>query len=345
MSEQAGSTPAAPTFDVAEAVKGLDAVLGTAPVADTPVVETPVDKGDAETAAPGAVDAKAGEDKGSGDAPPETPVQAQDLSWAPEKLHPLLSKADPEQVEEAKRSFLRWKDYTQKTQSLAAERKEVEALKAAADRWRKLEENPDAAKAAMRVLDGEPAEPEVAAQDEIDLLTADPKTQRAYLEKIAERKAEEMLQKRQAAAQAKEAEMASKADAIRTSVRDWALDAGLTQEEVNEAARKADEFAAEVGLSINEKNVVGLLKRFASPAPAKNTPSSGGAARGLASVAAPGGKGSAAVSPKVVPKHVLEKRGPQTRQEGVEHARMLLRDQFNLDLSNTGLDDFLNSLR
>ena len=140
--------------------------------------------------------------------------------------------------------------------------------------------------------------------------------------------------------------MASKADAIRTSVRDWALDAGLTQEEVNEAARKADEFASEVGLSVNEKNVVGLLKRFASHAPPpKNTPAAGGAARGLASVAAPGGKGSAAVSPKVVPKHVLEKRGPQTRQEGVEHARMLLRDQFNLDLSNTGLDDFLNSLR
>lgn len=348
MSDKAGTPPAPSTYDNAAAISALDAVIGTA-TTDTPEVEVPADTAAAVPDAPGAVETKAGEDKTEAPekapAAPDSPVQAQDLSWAPEKIHPFLKTADPETVEEIKRSTLRWKDYTQKTQAVAAERKEIEALKAAAEKWRKLEQNPDAAKAAMRVMDGEP-EPADEPEAEVDLLTADPKTQRAYLEKVAERKAEELLAKREAAAaQAREAQ-ASRAEAIRTHVREWALERGLTQEDVNAAAAKADAFAAKFGIKVDETNVTDLLSQFAESKPAAaSKPTTGGGPRGLSTVAAPSGKGSASVTPKAVPKYVLEKRAPNTRADGVDLAKSVLRDSFNLDLSNTGLDDFLNGLR
>lgn len=348
MSDKAGTPPVAPTYDNAAAISALDAVIGSA-VAETPEVDVPTDTVAAEPVAPGAVETKAGEDKveapEKAPAAPESPVQAQDLSWAPEKIHPFLKTADPETVEEIKRSTLRWKDYTQKTQAVAAERKEIEALKAAAEKWHKLEQNPDAAKAAMRVMDGE-AEPAAEPEAEIDFLTTDPKTQRAYVEKVAERKAEEALARREAAMAQAQAAQAAKADAIRTHVREWALERGLTQEEVNAAAAKADAFAAKFGIKVDETNVTDLLTQFAQSAPASaSKPTTGGGPRGLSTVAAPSGKGSASVTPKAVPKYVLEKRAPNTRADGVDLAKSVLRDSFNLDLSNTGLDDYLDSLK
>lgn len=345
MSDKAGSPPAPSTYDNAAAVSALDDVIGAA-IADTPEVEVPADTAAAEPVAPDAVDAKAGEDKAGGDATPDTPVQAQDLSWAPEKIHPFLKTADPETVEEIKRSTLRWKDYTQKTQAVAAERKEIEALKAAADNWRKLEQNPDAAKAAMRVMDGEPEVAAAEPEDDIDLLTADPKAQRAYLEKVAERKAEEALARREAmSAKAQEAQ-ASKVEAIRSTVREWALERGMTPEDVTAVAQKADAFAQKFGIKVDETNVTDLMAQFADGKPAApSKPVTGGGPRGLSTVAAPSGKGSAAVTPKVVPRYITEKRAPNTRADGVDLAKSVLRDSFNLDLSNTGLDDYLNSLK
>lgn len=349
MSDKAGTPPAPSTYDNAAAISALDAVIGTA-TADTPEAEVPADTAAAAPSTPDAVDAKAGEDKveapEKAPAAPDTPVQAQDLSWAPEKIHPFLKTADPETIEEIKRSTLRWKDYTQKTQAVAAERKEIEALKAAAEKWRKLEESPEAAKAAMRILDGEPASEPEPEEAEIDLLTADPKSQRAYLEKVAERKAAELLAKRESEVAKAQAAQAARADAIRTTVREWALERGLTQEEVNAAAVKADAFASKFGIRVDETNITDLLTQFAQSAPASaSKPVVGGNQRGLASVAAPSGKGSASVTPKVVPKYILEKRAPNTRADGVDLAKSVLRDSFNLDLSNTGLDDYLNSLK
>lgn len=344
MSDKAGTPPAAPAYDNAAAVSALDDVLGSGSP-ETPEAVTPADKEAAAPDAPGAVETKAGEGKAGGDAAPDTPVQAQDLSWAPEKIHSLLKSADPEVVEEIKRSTLRWKDYTQKTQAVAAERKAVEAEKEAAANWRRLSQNPDAAKAAMRVMDGET--PEDPTPDEaIDFLTADPKAQRAYLEKVAERKAKEILASRDTEMSKAQAAQATRAEAIRTNVREWALERGLTQDEVNAAAAKADAFASKFGIKVDETNVTELLSQFASEKPATaSKPVNGNGPRGLASVAAPSGKGSASVTPPEVPAYIREKRAPSTRKDGVDLAKSVLRDNFNLDLSNTGLDDFLNTLR
>lgn len=338
MADTNPTTPAPATNGRAEAITALDAILAG------PSEGTPAVVGEAGTVAPvttsaDAVDAKAGEDKGA--APPD-PVQAQDLEWAPEKIRPLLVNATPEQIEDLKRSVLRHRDYTKKTQEVAEERKRVETLLKDAENWRRLLQNPDAAKAAMDRMEGkqpEGSEPE----EDFDILTAAPKQQREYIARLAREEA-----KRMAAAEV--SERVDKPQAARAQIGEavnaWALDKGLTETDLAALAPKVAALAQRHREAITAENVVGLFETAQEIAAlSKSKPAAGNGAPGLAKVASPNGRGSTAVSPLPVPKYSVEKRGPQTRAEGLEMAKIVARDGFGLDLTDRGLEDWLNTIR
>jgi hypothetical protein len=137
-----------PTADVdlsaanAAALADLQAELTAAPAAEVtpPVTETPVTPPASEQATT---------------PPPSEPVQSQEL---PQAATPVLDPdAPPDDVDELKKGYLRHRDYTKKTMSLAEERKQATlereqaraALEAAARveqevlYWRQIANNPE----------------------------------------------------------------------------------------------------------------------------------------------------------------------------------------------------------
>lgn len=297
--------------------------------------DTPVVASDALDAG----DVTAGTDKGV--EPTPLPVQTPDLSWLPESLHSKAEQIPSELLEEMRRSYLRQSDYTRKTQEAAKLVKSAEAVQSKADLWARLESNPEAARAAQEVLEGrKPKAPAADRDEDVDILTLTGPELKAWIRSEADRVAAQRAE--EAAKQAAEAtfherlEKPKEALAAITSVLDvWAEENGLTRETAEEAIREGAARSKALGVTWTPENATELANiglSFARAKPGKQSTARDEAGK-FAKVASPVGRGSAAVSPRVDPVSVREKRPPQNDKERAELAAHVARESLGLNVT------------
>jgi len=269
----------------------------------------------------------------------EKPVEttkAVDVEWLPENLRPKATNLDPELVAYLKPGHMRRGQFTREMKAMEEERKQIEAVKAKAGLWERLEANPEVAAAAYKMLNGEAAPTATPEADEdVPDPLVDPKGYanwiRAQVTKDLVSKTEKVVEDRVFAPRNEEA-------AIKAVCHAWAEDNHVAdQATLNAVAAEADVLAKELGLQFTPESTPKILTRamrsLGSKAPT-NGASNGAGNGGLLKVASPSSRGSSAVAPTGVPASVREGRLPRTDEERIEFAAYLGRERLGMKTSS-----------
>lgn len=277
-------------------------------------------------------------DKASPDGGAEKPVEATkavDVEWLPENLRSKASTLDPELVAYLKPGHMRRGQFSRDMKALEEERKSIEAIKAKAGLWERLEANPEVAQAAYRMLNGEPAptaSPE--ADEEVPDPLVDPKGYAKWMREsiVREIKAttEKVVDERVFAPKNEE-------EAIRVAATSWAEDNHIDPSLLGAIAAKADVVARRLRKDVTSESVADLLttayESMGTVAPT-NGRTNGTGNGGLLKVASPTSRGSSTVAPTGIPASVREGRLPRTDEERIEFAAYLGRERLGMKTSS-----------
>lgn len=269
----------------------------------------------------------------------EKPVEttkAVDVEWLPENLRSKATNLDPELSAYLKAGHLRRGEHSRTMKAMDEERKQIEAIKAKAGLWERLEANPEVAAAAYKMLNGEAAPtatPE--ADEEIPDPIVDPKGYAKWLRgevtKDLESKAAKVVEDRVFAPKSEE-------EAIRAACLEWAEDNHVSDNATLAAiSAEADAIAKELGLRFTPESTPKILSRAYKALGIKaptNGASNGTGNGGLLKVASPSSRGSTAVAPTGVPAFVRNGALPRTDEERIEYAAYLARERLGMKTSS-----------
>lgn len=323
----------APSSDPVEAMRdaatarlaALDAKAAAPKAATDPVVAVEKPKETADKASP----------PDGADKPGET-TKAVDVEWLPENLRPKATNLDPELSAYLKAGHLRRGEHSRNMKAMEEERKQIEAIKAKAGLWERLEANPEVAAAAYKMLNGE-AVPTAApdADEEVPDPLVDPK---GYAKWIRDQVTKDLVSKAEKVVDDRVFAPRNEEEAVKASCLAWAEDNHVTdQATLNAVAAEADALAKELGLKFTPESTPKILTRAMRSLGAKaptNGASNGTGNGGLLKVASPSSRGSSAVAPTGVPASVREGRLPRTDEERIEFAAYLGRERLGMKTSS-----------
>jgi len=302
--------------EASKRLAALDAKAGKTPAPETPVAEKPKETADPASGS-------------GGEATPTGAAEAVDVGFVPVNLQPKARAIDPDLLKWMGANVRRRSDHEREMKALNAEKERLKALEDAAAKWKRLEETPEAAQAAYRVLNGEPIATPASDDEEAPDVLVDPK---AYAKWVRESVRKDMERTYEAKAKERDnltvAQRRQEAEIVQ-AIRAWAEDNGITSDDqLREAATAAQQLVNDLGLSWSADRVPQIMARAYKPAGhAANGNGSGG---GLLKVASPSNRGSGSVVPQGVPQHIRENRKPTTDDERLAHAAYLAREKLGM---------------
>jgi len=265
---------------------------------------------------------------------PEVAPKAVDVEWLPENLRSKASTLDPELIAYLKPGHMRRGEHSRAMKAMEEERKSIEAIKAKAGLWERLEANPEVAAKTYAMLNGEaPSAAAPESEEEVPDPLVDPKGYAKWMRESIVRElkttTEKVIDERVFAPKNEE-------EAVRAAALSWAEDNHIDAATLKSVATRADAMAKRLGVRISAESV-GELLATAYEASGKVAPTNGAANGaengGLLKVVSPSSRGSTAVSPVGVPQHVREGRTPSTNEERVAHAAYLARERLGMKVS------------
>jgi len=275
---------------------------------------------------------------------PVEATKAVDVEWLPENLRSKASTLDPELAAYLKPGHMRRGEHSRAMKAMEEERKQIEAIKAKAGLWERLEANPEVAAAAYKMLNGEAAPTATPdSEDEVPDPVIDPKGYakwiRAQVTSDIEARAAKVVEDRVVAPRTEEA-------AVKSAALSWAEDNHVTDNALlGEVAKKADSMAKRLGVKVTPESVSELLS-LAYDAMGTKAPSNGRVngteSGGLLKVVSPSNRGSTTVAPVGVPQHIRENRAPQTNEERMAHAAHLARERLGMKVSTEDIATMFN---
>lgn len=302
--------------EAAKRLSALDAKVGKSPAPESTVVEKPKETADPASGS-------------GGEATPPGAAEAVDVGFVPVNLQTKARALDPDLLKWMGANVRRRSDHEREMKAINAERERLKALEEKAKKWDRLEETPEAAQAAMRVLNGEPTATPATDDEEVPDVLVDPK---GYAKWLRESLRKEMTQTYEAKTKEREnitsAQRQQEAEIVQ-AIRAWAEDNGITTDaQLREAATAAQQLVTDLGLSWSADRVPAIMARAYKPqGHAANGSGNGG---GLLKVASPTNRGSGSVVPQGVPSHIRENRKPATDDERLAHAAYLARERLGM---------------
>ncbi len=274
---------------------------------------------------------------------PVEATKAVDVEWLPENLRSQVTLT-PEAAAYLKAGHLRRGEASRLTKSIEEQQKQIEAIKAKAGLWERLEANPEVAAAAYKMLNGEAAPTATPdSEDEVPDPVIDPKGYakwiRAQVTSDIEARAAKVVEDRVVAPRTEEA-------AVKSAALSWAEDNHVTDNAfLGEVAKKADSMAKRLGVKVTPESVSELLS-LAYDAMGTKAPTNGRVngteSGGLLKVVSPSNRGSTTVAPTGVPQHIRENRAPQTNEERMAHAAHLARERLGMKVSTEDIATMFN---
>ncbi len=274
---------------------------------------------------------------------PVEATKAVDVEWLPENLRSQVTLT-PEAAAYLKAGHLRRGEASRLTKSIEEQQKQIEAIKAKAGLWERLEANPEVAAAAYKMLNGEAAPTATPdSEDEVPDPVIDPKGYakwiRAQVTSDIEARAAKVVEDRVVAPRTEEA-------AVKSAALSWAEDNHVTDNAfLGEVAKKADSMAKRLGVQVTPESVSELLS-LAYDAMGTKAPTNGRVngteSGGLLKVVSPSNRGSTTVAPVGVPQHIRENRAPQTNEERMAHAAHLARERLGMKVSTEDIATMFN---
>lgn len=276
------------------------------------------------------------------DAPVEA-TKAVDVEWLPENLRSQVTLT-PEAAAYLKANVMRRGEHSRATKALEEQQKQVEAIKAKAGLWERLEANPEVAAAAYKMLNGEAAPTATPdSDDEVPDPVIDPKGYAKWIREQVTRdikaEASKVVEDRVFAPRTEEA-------SVKAAALSWAEDNHVTDNAaLGEIAKKADAMARRLGVRVTPESVSEILslayESMGTKEPA-NGRVNGTESGGLLKVVSPSGRGSTTVAPVGVPQHVREGRAPATNEERMAHAAHLARERLGMKVSTEDIATMFN---